>query len=353
MKQVASDHGGTKVGMAVHWPAGIRTKGGTRRQFTHVIDVAPTVLEAAGLPEPRMVNGVPQIPMQGVSMLYAFDDPDAPERHTAQYFEMFGNRALYRDGWYARTIHKAPWDAEPRRPLADDVWELYDTTTDFSLARDLAAEHPETLAEMKSMFMVEAGRNHVFPIDDRLVERGNASLAGRPDLMGERKSLTLADGMTGMSENVFINVKNRSKTITARVDVPEGGGNGTILAQAGRFGGWSVYIHDGAPAYRYNFLGQETYTIAAPTPLAEGTHEIRFEFAYDGGGLGKGGTGTLIVDGAVVASGRIERTQPIVFSGDETADVGIDLATAVVEEIGSGARSRFTGRIESVTVTID
>jgi len=352
MKQVGSDHGGTKVGMAVHWPAGIKAKGEQREQFTHVIDVAPTVLEAAGLPEPRMVNGVPQVPMQGVSMLYAFDEPDAPERHTTQYFEMFGNRALYRDGWWARTIHKAPWDLQARRPLAEDIWELYDTATDFSLARDLAGEHPGRLAEMQAMFMAEAGRNHVLPLDDRLVERGNAVLAGRPDLMAGRKSLTLADGMTGMSENVFINVKNRSKTITAMVDVPEGGG-GTILAQAGRFGGWSLYMADGVPAYRYNFLGQESYTVSAPGPLPAGRHEIRFEFAYDGGGLGKGGTGTLFIDGEAVSSGRIERTQPIVFSADETADVGIDLATAVVEEIGSGAESRFTGKIEKVSIEVE
>ncbi|MCL5776909.1 arylsulfatase [Limibaculum sp. FT325] len=353
MKQVGSDHGGTKVGMAVHWPAGIKAKGEQRGQFSHVIDVAPTVLEAAGLPEPRMVNGVPQVPMQGVSMLYAFDDAEAPERHVTQYFEMFGNRALYRDGWWARTIHKVPWDTEARRPLADDLWELFDTATDFSLARDLAGEHPDRLAELQAMFMAEAGRNHVLPLDDRLVERGNAALAGRPDLMAGRKTLTLADGMTGMSENVFINVKNRSKTITARVDVPEGGGHGTILAQAGRFGGWSLYVADGIPAYRYNFLGQEAYTVSAPGPLPAGSHEIRFEFAYDGGGLGKGGTGTLFIDGEAVASGRIERTQPIVFSADETADVGIDLATAVVEEIGSGARSRFTGRIETVTIDVE
>jgi arylsulfatase A-like enzyme len=352
MKQVASDHGGTKVGMAVHWPAGIKAKGEKRGHFTHVIDVAPTVLHAAGLPEPRMVNGVPQIPMQGVSMLYAFDDADAPERHATQYFEMFGNRALYRDGWWARTIHKAPWDAQGRRPLADDIWELFDTATDFSLARDLAQAHPEKLAELQAMFTAEAGRNHVFPIDDRLIERGNAAIAGRPDLMAGRTSLTLAGGMTGMSENVFINVKNRSKTITATVDVPEGGGRGTILAQAGRFGGWSLYVKDGVPAYRYNFLGQETYTVSAPAPLPKGTHEIRFEFAYDGGGLGKGGKGTLFVDGQAVADGRIEQTQAIVFSGDETADVGVDLATAVVEEIGSGAKSRFTGTIERVTIEV-
>jgi arylsulfatase A-like enzyme len=352
-KQVASDFGGTKVGVTVHWPAGIAAKGGQRDQFAHVIDVAPTVLEAAGLPQPNMVNGVPQIPMDGVSMLYTFDDPQAEERHTTQYFEIFGNRALYHEGWWARTIHKAPWEAKPRHALADDVWELYDTSKDFSLANDLSEEMPEKLAEMKTMFMVEAGRNRALPIDDRPIERVNAAVAGRPDLMAGRTTLTLAEGMTGMSENVFINIKNRSKTITATVDVPEGGGHGTIIAQGGRFGGWSLYVENGVPAYHYNFLGLERTTIAGTGPLSAGSHEIRFDFAYDGDGMGKGGIGSLFVDGVQVASGRIPRTQPTIFSADETADVGIDLATPVVESIGAEARSRFTGAIPVVTVAVE
>ena len=339
--------------MVIHWPEGIDAAGEQRDQFTHVIDVAPTVLEAAGLPEPRMVNGVPQVPMQGTSMVYAFEDADAPEQHTTQYFEMFGNRAIYQDGWLARTIHKAPWEVEPRAELAEDTWELFDTTVDFSLANDLSAEYPDKLAELQTIFMIEAGRNHVLPIDDRVIERFDAAAVGRPELMTGRTSLTLADGMTGMGENVFINIKNRSKTITATVDVPADGGHGSIIAQAGRFGGWSLYVNEGVPAYTYNFLGIETYTVAATEPLPEGTHEIRFEFAYDGGGPGKGGGGTLYVDGAQVAAGRIERTQPTVFSADETADVGIDLSTAVVEEIGSEEQSRFTGEIEAVVIEVE
>ncbi|MDV7144379.1 arylsulfatase [Tropicimonas sp. TH_r6] len=352
VKQVGSDFGGTKVGMAVHWPEGFAARGELRDQFTHVIDVVPTVLEAIGLPEPRMVNGVPQVPIQGTSMIYAFDDADVPERHTTQYFEMFANRAIYRDGWLARTIHKAPWEAKPRAALTDDAWELFDTKSDFSLSQDLSEAHPEKLAELKTIFMIEAGRNHVLPIDDRVLERMNPAIAGRPDLMAGRTSLTLAEGMTGMTENVFLNVKNRSKTITASVEVPADGGHGTIIAQAGRFGGWSLYVKDGVPAYTYNFLGLTTYTVAATDPLPGGTHEIRFEFDYDGGGLGKGGDATLIVNGETVATGRIERTQPMIFSAEETADVGIDLATPVVEEIGAEEVSRFTGTVESVTVDI-
>ena len=351
-KQVASDHGGTKVGMAIHWPKGIKAKGELRTQFHHVIDVAPTILEAAGLPEPREVNGVPQHPMDGVSMVYSFGDGKAKERHTTQYFEMFGNRAIYQDGWFARTIHKAPWEKKPRRGLAEDIWELYNTTTDFSLVNDLSAKQPEKLAELQTIFMEEAARNQVLPIDDRTIERVNPALAGRPTLMGDRTSLTLAEGMTGMTENVFLNIKNSSMTITAEVEVPEDGGNGAIIVQGGRFGGWALYVKDGMPAYDYNFLGLQRFTVAATDKLKPGKSTIRFEFAYDGDGLGKGGMGTLYVNDKKMAEGRIERTQPIIFSADETADVGIDLATPVVEAIGSEAKSRFTGHIASVTVEV-
>jgi arylsulfatase A-like enzyme len=351
-KQVASDHGGTKVAMAIHWPKGIKAKGELRTQFHHVIDVAPTILEAAGLPEPSVVNGTPQHPMDGVSMVYTFDDAKAKGRHTTQYFEMFGNRAIYHDGWFARTIHKAPWEAKPRRPLAEDIWELYDTRTDFSLVNDLSAKDPQRLAELQALFMKEAELNHVLPIDDRTVERVNAAIAGRPDLMAGRTSLTLAEGMTGMTENVFLNVKNKSKTIRAEVEVPPGGANGAILVQGGRFGGWALYVKDGVPAYDYNFLGLQRFTVAATEKLETGPATIRFEFAYDGGGMAKGGMGTLFVNDKKVAEGRIERTQPMVFSADETADVGIDLATPVVETIGSEARSRFTGHISSVTIEV-
>ncbi len=354
VKQVASDHGGTKVGMAVRWPAGIKSKQGLRTQFHHVIDIAPTILEAAGLPEPKVVNGTPQRPMDGVSMIYSFDDAEAKGRRTTQYFEMFGNRAIYQDGWFARTIHKAPWEPKPRRALDDDsAWELFDTRTDFSLVDDLAAEHPQRLAELQALFLQEAARNQALPLDDRSVERMNAKLAGRPDLMAGRTSITLAEGMTGMSENVFLNVKNASKTIIAEIEVPESGAHGTVIVQGGRFGGWSLYVKDGVPAYDYNFLALERTTVAGTKKLEPGTATIRFEFAYDGGGLGKGGTGTLFVDDEKVGEARIERTQPMVFSADETADVGIDLATPVVEAIGSERQSRFTGHVRQVTVSVE
>jgi len=290
--------------------------------------------------------------MDGVSMVYSFDAADAPDQHTTQYFEMFGNRAMYQDGWFARTIHKAPWEPHPRRDLTEDIWELYDTRTDFSLVNDLSAEQPDKLAELQDLFMSEAERNHVLPIDDRTVERVNAAVAGRPDLMAGRTSLTLAEGMTGMTENVFLNVKNKSMKITAEVEVPEEGAHGAIIVQGGRFGGWALYVNDGVPAYDYNFLGLQRFTVAGTQPLAPGKATIRFEFAYDGGGLAKGGTGTLYVNDVQVGEGRIEHTQPMIFSADETADVGIDLATPVVESIGSEAASRFTGGIASVTIEV-
>ncbi len=353
-KQVASDHGGTKVGTAIHWPKGISTKGELRTQFHHVIDIAPTILEVAGLPEPKIVNGLKQRPMDGISMVYSFADANAEDRHVTQYFEMFGNRAMYQDGWFARTIHKAPWEGKPRRALDDDsAWELFDTRTDFSLVNDLATKYPEKLKELQLLFLEEAEKNFVLPIDDRVFERILAEMVGRPDLMAGRTSITLAEGMTGMSENAFLAVKNKSKTITAEIEVPESTvANGAIIVQGGRFGGWGLYVHDGVPAYDYNFLGLQRFTVASQEKLTPGKSTIRFKFDYDGGGLGKGGMGTLYINDKKVGEGRIERTQPTIFSADETADVGIDLATPVIEVIGAEKPSKFTGRIPKVTVEV-
>ena len=351
-KQMGSDFGGTKVGMTVHWPKGIKSKGGLRKQFHHVIDVAPTILEAAGIPEPVEVNGVRQVPMNGVSMLYSFDDPTARDQHTQQYFEMFGNRAMYRDGWLARTIHKAPWEPKPRLALADDIWELYHVDQDFSLNNDLSKKHPEKLKELQDLFMEEAERYHVLPIDDRVFERLIAEKVDRPDLMAGRTSITLADGMTGMTENTFLNIKNKSKTISAELETGSENSKGIILAQGGRFGGWALYVENGVLAYDYNFLGLQRFTISSDKKLPVGKSEVRFEFAYDGGGMGKGGKATLFINDEKVGEGRIDRTQSTIFSADETADVGIDLATPVVEQIGAESESRFNGRIHKVTVEV-
>jgi arylsulfatase len=353
MKQVASDFGGSRNGMVIHWPKGIKEKGGLRTQFGHVIDIAPTVLEAAMLPEPKSVNGTPQTPIAGTSLLYSFNDAKAKERHTTQYFEIFGNRALYHDGWLARTIHRAPWETRDLPPLTSDTWDLYNVREDFSLADNVAAQNPDKLKELKALFDRDAERFNVYPIDDRVIERVNPAIAGRPDLMNGRTSLTLYDGMNGMLENIFINVKNQSKTITAEVEIPEGGANGVILAQGGRFGGWSLYMKDGKPAYTYNYLGLARYTVAAKHDIPAGPATVMLDFDYEGGGLGKGGTATLSVNGKNVAEGRIDKTQPLLFSADETADVGLDNQTPVAEGIGIGRdKTRFTGKIRKVTVEV-
>jgi arylsulfatase A-like enzyme len=351
-KQVASSYGGTRNGMVVHWPKGVKAKGEVRSQWHHVIDVAPTILEAAGLPEPKLVDGIPQAPIEGVSMLRSFNDAKAKDNHLTQYFEIFGNRALYHDGWLAGTLHRAPWEMTPRATLDKDVWELYDTRSDFSLVNDLAAKNPAKLKEMQALFLKEAEKYNVLPIDDRLMERINPTTAGRPDLMAGRTSLIVYEGMTGISENAFINAKNRSHAITAEVTIPSKGASGVILAQAGRFGGWSLYLKDGRPTYTYNFLGLERFTVAATEPVPAGKATIRFEFAYDGGGIGKGGMGTILVNGRKVAEGRIGRTQPNIFSADEGADVGEDGETPVVEDYGIPAPYKFTGRIAKVTVEL-
>jgi arylsulfatase A-like enzyme len=350
-KQVAGSYGGTRNGMVIHWPRGIAARGEIRSQWHHIIDVAPTILEAAGLPEPKVVNSTPQTPIEGVSMLYTFADAKAKDRHKTQYFEIFGNRGIYHDGWLAHTVHRAAWEMTPRRPFLEDKWELYHVEEDFSSANDLAAKHPGKLKELQELFLEEAIKNRVLPLDDRTIERANAALAGRPDLMAGRTSLTVFEGMVGMSENVFINTKNKSHTITAEVQVPKGGANGVILSQAGRFGGWSLYVKDGKPTYAYNFLGLGSYKVAAPGPLPEGKVTIRYEFAYDGGGPGKGGKGTLFVNGEKVAEGRIDRTQANIFSADEGADVGLDGETPVTDDYEERA-NKFTGKIGKVTVDL-
>jgi len=352
-KQVASDFGGTRNGMVIHWPKGVKQSGEIRSQFGHVIDIAPTVLEAALLPEPTIVNGTPQTPIEGTSLLYTFNEANAEDRHTTQYFEIFGNRAIYHDGWLARTIHRAPWQTTNLPPLETDKWDLYNVQEDFSLADNLADQHPDKLKELQLLFAREAEKYHVFPIDDRVIERTNPAIAGRPDLMKGRKSLTLYDGMNGMLENTFLNVKNQSKTITAEIEIPSGGANGVLLTQGGRFGGWSLYMKDSKPAYTYNFLGLSRNTVMAKAPISPGKAIVVLDFKYDGGGLGRGGMATLSVNGKQVAEGRIDRTQPNLYSADETADVGLDNQTPVAEGIGIGRdETRFTGTIKRIVVEV-
>ena len=348
-KQVASHFGGTRNGMVLHWPKGIKAKGEIRSQFHHVVDVAPTALEAAKLPQPKVVNGIKQRPMDGVSMLYSADNAKAAERRKTQYFEMFGNRGIYHDGWTASTRHSIPWLMVANPPLKDDVWELYNVNEDFSQANDLAKQRPDKLKELQAIFMKEAIRNNVLPIDDRRAERFNPSIAGRPDLLGGRKTLTVYPGMTGMMENAFINVKGVHHTVTAEVEVKDSSTKGVIIAQAGYFGGWTLYMKDGKVHHEYNWFALERTNIAGSTPLPPGKHTIVYEFIPDAAKPGAGGKSILSVNGTKVAEGHIPKTQPFAFSGDEGADVGRDSETNVSPDYKQ-VDNAFTGRIVKVTV---
>ncbi|HEX6811993.1 MAG TPA: arylsulfatase [Planctomycetota bacterium] len=348
-KQVASHFGGTRNGMVLHWPQGFQAKGEVRSQFHHVVDVAPTVLEAVKVPEPKLVNGVTQRPMDGVSMLYSADAPKAADRRTTQYFEMFGNRGVYHEGWVACTRHSIPWLLAENPPLSDDVWELYHVDRDFSQADDLAAREPAKLAELQAVFMKEAVRNRVLPIDDRRSERFNPAIAGRADLLAGRKSLTVYPGMTGMLENAFINVKGVHHTITAEVELNDAKTEGVIIAQAGFFGGWTLYMKAGVVHHEYNFFALERTNVAAPSALAPGKHTILYEFIPDAATPGTGGKSILSIDGKKVAEGQIPKTQPYAFSADEGADVGLDGETNVSPDYPQG-NNAFTGRIVKVTV---
>jgi len=353
-KQVSGDFGGTRNGTVIHWPKGIESKGEVRTQFAHVIDVAPTILEVAGIPEPTHVNGVEQIPLQGTSLAYSFDDGAAPERHTVQYFEVVGNRGIYMDGWLARVVVKAPWELKKRRLVTDDEgWELFDTRVDFSLAHDVAAEHPERLEAMKKRFEQEAVENHVYPLDDRLLERLLPEVAGRTSLMGDRTSVTLYPGTRSINENALINLKNRSSRITADVMVTDASNNeGVLMAQGSRFGGWSVFIEGGKPAYAYNDLGKVT-VVQSDEALTEGSHEIVADFNYEGEGFGNPANVSLSVDGKVVAEARLERTIPSRFSIDEGADVAMDRGTQVLtRNVGRQRHSAYTGVLEQVAIEV-
>jgi arylsulfatase A-like enzyme len=351
-KQVASHYGGTRNGMVISWPAGIKDAGGIRTQWHHVVDITPTILAATKLPQPKTVDGIKQKPMEGVSMVYSFADAKAPTTHTTQYFEMFGNRGIYHDGWTAVTRHSTPWDvvATPPKFIADK-WELYNTNDDFSQSQDLATKYPDKLQELQRLFLAEAEKYSVLPLDDRRVERFVPTLAGRPSLMWGRTSVTLYPGMTAMLENATLDIKNRSHTITAEIGIPQQTAQGVIIAQGGRFGGWSFYVKDGKLKYCYNWLNRERYTLESKEALPAGKVTVKFEFKYDGGGVGKGGTGQLFVNGQRVADGRIERTQPFVFSADESEDVGEDLGTPVTEDYREG-ENKFTGTIDKVTIAV-
>jgi arylsulfatase A-like enzyme len=351
-KQVASHWGGTRNGTIVHWPKGFAAKGEIRSQFHHVIDIAPTILEAASLPAPKTVHGVQQRPLEGVSMLYAFARADAPGRHETQYFEMFGNRGIYHEGWSAVTKHKTPWIlvGGDLPAFADDLWELYDGSSDWSQARDLASEMPEKLAELQQLWHDEAVKYNVLPLDDRSAERVIPHVAGRPTLI-KGKSQLLFGGMGRLSENSVVNIKNTSHAVTAEIVVPDGGANGVIVAQGGSIGGWSLYAKDGKPKYCYNLLGIKHFFVEGDRELPVGEHQVRMEFAYDGDGLGKGGDVSLYVDGEKVAEGRVDATAAIIFSADDTCDVGRE-GGALVSPDYAAHDNVFSGVVNWVQIDV-
>ncbi|MGO9383030.1 MAG: arylsulfatase [Mycobacterium sp.] len=346
-KQIASHWGGTRNGTIVHWANGITDKGQCRNQFHHVIDVAPTILEAAGLPAPSSVNGIQQAPLEGVSMLPMLRDSNAPETHDVQYFEIMGNRGIYHQGWTAVTKHRTPWLVDAP-PFDQDIWELYGPD-DWTQARDLAKENPEKLAELQRLWLIEAVKYNVVPLDDRSFERINPDIAGRPQLIRGNSQL-LFSGMR-VSENCVVNVKNKSYSVTAQLVVPEPGASGVIVTQGGMVGGWSLYAHEGRLKYCYNFFGIQHFMITADQPIPAGEHQVRMEFAYDGGGLAKGGEVTLYYDGQPAGKGRVEMTQPMAYSADEACDVGADTGSPASPDYGASG-NKFTGEIKWVQIDI-
>jgi arylsulfatase len=310
------------------------------------------VLDAAGLAEPTFVHGVQQTPIQGVSMRYAFGDATADERHETQYFEMFGNRGIYHKGWTAVTRHKTPWllVGEQTRAFDDDIWELYDTSVDWTQFEDVSARHPERLHELQRLFVIEATRNNVLPLDDRVAERILPEVAGRPMLVKGNRQRLFA-GMSRLTENSIVNIKNKSHAVTAEIVVPEDGARGVIIAQGGSIGGWSLYVKEGRLRYCYNLLGVQRFYVDTDRVIPPGLHQVRMEFDYDGPGLGKGGTARLFLEGVALGQGAIAATAAMMFSADDTCDVGKEGGALVAEDYPTP--NDFTGEVNWVEIDVD
>jgi arylsulfatase A-like enzyme len=353
-KQIASYFGGTRQGMAISWPGHIKDLGGIRPQFHHIIDIVPTILEAAGLQAPETVDGIPQKPIEGVSMVYTFDSANAkaPSKRDTQYFEMFGNRALYHDGWVAATVPpQPPWlmgTVKMPDVLTGYKWELYNIAEDFSETNDLAAKNPDKLKELQDLFMVEAKKYQVLPLDNSILER---VLTPRPSSTAGRTEFVYSNEISGLPDGSAPNILTKSYSISAEVEVPTGGGEGMLNTLGGRFGGYGLYLLKGKPVFTYNLLGLERFRWEGKAALAPGKHAILFDFKYDGPGLGKGGTGVLSVDGKEVDNKKIPHTIPALMTIDETFDIGVDTRTGV-DDKDYQPPFRFTGKLGKVTIKL-
>jgi arylsulfatase A-like enzyme len=351
MKQIASHFGGTRNGLVISWPEEIRDRGGLRSQFHHVIDMMPTILDAAGIPHPDVVNSALQKPVEGVSMMYSFDSAKSRSTHKTQYFEIFGNRGIYHDGWVASCYHgRAPWIQSKPMPFdgPNEKWELYNIVEDFSQSQDLAAKYPQKLKELRALFDQECRKHNVYPLDDNTTMR--ALTENRPSLVEGRTRFTYYRENVRMPELAVVNMKNTSFDLTAELEIPTGGAEGVIICQGGNMAGWSLYVEKGIPVYHYNWMGHEHYRVAGAQPLPSGRVSLKLVFDYDGGGLGKGGAARLLVNGRGVAQGRIEKTVPFVFSmSGETFDVGEDTGTPVGPY---KAGFPFTGTVHRVEIEV-
>jgi arylsulfatase A-like enzyme len=348
-KQIASHFGGTRNPLIIAWGDRIKDQGGLRGQFYHVIDITPTIFEAAGITAPTQVNGVKQQKIEGTSLVYTFDDPEAASKHETQYFEMFGNRAIYDDGWIAATRHpRLPWQGTINADFEKDPWELYNIEEDFSEANNLATEKPEKLAKLQKLFLSEARKYNVLPLDDRVSERFDVQ--DRPSPAAGRTTFTYYSSGVSIPEGSAPSLKNRSFAITADVEIPESGAEGVLLTQGGRFAGWGFFLEDSKPTYVYNFVNAERYIIQSPQKLAPGKSTIKFNFDYDGGEVGAGGIGKLFINDQPVAEGRIAKTIPYRFTLDETFDVGRDTGTPIVETYQ--VPFAFTGNLQKVTLNL-
>jgi len=364
-KQIASHFGGTRQGMAMAWPNRIKDAGGTRWQFHHVIDIVPTILEATGIPAPVMVDGVAQKPIEGVSMTYTWDkaNADLPSRHHTQYFEMFGNRGIYHDGWYANTRPiSPPWllTATPNPDVVNSYkWELYDLTKDWTQNDDLAEANPAKLREMQQLFMVEAAKYQVFALDNSLAPR---MVTPRPSTVAGRTVFTYSGQLTGIPMGDAPSLLDKSYTVTAEVEVPENGGEGMLATQGGRFGGWGFYLLKGKPVYVWNLLDLKRVRWEGAEALSPGKHTLEFDFKYDGlgmgtlafnntSGVGRSGTGVLKVDGKEVASEKMEHTIPFTLQWDESLDIGADTGTPV-DDADYSVPFRFTGKLDKLTIEL-